>query len=505
MQKGSRVVSSVRTFMPPMPSRALAERSWATPLIVGLPVCFLVALLIPFDKSFHYGQAFGDFGHLFAVGAIAVIAVAATFCVLRWRLHADAGLPLLAVALFLIAVRLGLRHVAPAIDGHGDFEEAASTALLATVVALVLLAARRAGTTRPDPWRSAYVALVVAAAGTTLAFVADVGIHPLRRGDTVDLAGALVPLAAWLVIAAIALRAALCDRRQQLYAGVALFAVAVSVHKLVALVQALLDHPPSESHLAFVLIGGGFLAAAAATDLRWEMLAQRDEIETSHAVAATAVEEVERLREHAEERVHEARNAVLAIEGAVRILERNIAGLSPEARDGLSRAAIAELHRLQQLIDVVPRRAETVSVDVRDAIETAVTNARVAGLQVSTAVPHGLRVEMPLDDLGAVMHNLLVNVIRHAPGSPALVTARRSDDRVLLDVADRGPGVPEEARRWLFERSTRAGDPWRAEGSGLGLYIARRTVGEYGGDLRHLPRDGGGSVFRVVLPVGQSA
>ena len=86
------------------------------------------------------------------------------------------------VALFLIAVRLGLRHVAPAIDGHGDFEEAASTALLATVVALVLLAARRAGTTRPDPWRSAYVALVVAAAGTTLAFVADVGIHPLRRG-----------------------------------------------------------------------------------------------------------------------------------------------------------------------------------------------------------------------------------------------------------------------------------------------------------------------------------
>jgi len=277
------------------------------------------------------------------------------------------------------------------------------------------------------------------------------------------------------------------------------------VHKLVARVQALLDHPPSESHLAFVLIGGGFLAAAAATDLRWEMLAQRDEIETSHAVAATAVEEVERLREHAEERVHEARNAVLAIEGAVRILERNIAGLSPEARDGLSRAAIAELHRLQQLIDVVPRPAQRVSLDVRDAIETAVTNARVAGLQVSTAVPHGLLVEMPLDDLGAVMHNLLVNVIRHAPGSPALVTARRSDDRVLLDVADRGPGVPEEARRWIFERSTRAGDPWRAEGSGLGLYIARRTVGEYGGDLRHLPRDGGGSVFRVVLPVGRSA
>ena len=268
---------SERTLVATVPSCAPVDRSWATPLIVGLPVCLLLTLLIPFDKAFHSGQAFGDFGHLFAVGAIAVIAVAATFCVLRWRIRADAGLPLLAVALFLTAVRLGLRHVAPAIDGHGDFEEAASTALLATVVALVLLAVRRAGTTRANPWRLGYVALGVAAAGTTLAYLADVGVQPLRRGDTVDLAGALVPLAAWLVVAAIALRAALSARRQQLYAGVALFAVAVSVHKLVAMVQALLDHPPSESHLAFVLVGGGFLAAAAANDLRWELLAQSEE------------------------------------------------------------------------------------------------------------------------------------------------------------------------------------------------------------------------------------
>ncbi len=88
---------------------------------------------------------------------------------------------------------------------------------------------------------------------------------------------------------------------------------------------------------------------------------------------------------------------------------------------------------------------------------------------------------------------------------PAVVTARQLDDLVLLDVADSGPGVPEEARRWIFERSARSGDPSRSDGSGLGLYIARRTVREHGGDLRHLPRDGGGSVFRLVLPVGRSA
>jgi two-component system, OmpR family, sensor kinase len=317
--------------------------------------------------------------------------------------------------------------------------------------------------------------------------------------------GALVPLAAWLVVAAIALRAALADRRRQVYAGVAFFAVAISMHKVVALTQALLDHPPSESHLAFVLVGGGVLSAAAAADLRWDLLAQRDEIESSHSAAATAVEAVERLREQSEERVHEARNALLAIEGAVRTLERNIAGLSPEDRDGLSRGAIAELRRLQQLIDVVPRPAGAVSVEVRCAIETAVTTARLSGLDVVATVPQALRVKMPAADLGGVMHNLLVNVIRHAPGSSAVVSARSSGDQVLLDVADRGPGVPVEARRWIFERSARSGDPSRSDGSGLGLYIARRTVREHGGDLRHLPRDGGGSVFRLVLPAGHSA
>jgi signal transduction histidine kinase len=492
----------VRTVVASAPSRALADRSWATPLIIGLPVCLLVTLLIPFDGLLHPGQAFGDFGQLFAVGAIAAIAVAATVCVLHWRIRADAGLPLLAVALVLTAVRLGLRHGAPAIDGHGDIEEAASTALLGIVVALVLVAVRRGGTTRADPWRLAHVALVVAAVGTAVTLVADIAVEPMPRGDTLDLAGALVPLAAWLIVAIVALGAALSDRRQQVYAGVAFFAVAISLHKVVALVQVLLGHTPSESHLAFVLVGGGILAAAALTDLRWELTAQREEIESSYAVAATAVEEVGRLREQAEERVHEARNALLAIEGAVRTLERNIAGLSPEDRDGLSRGAITELRRLQHLIDVVPRPAEAVSVAVRDAIETAVTTARISGLDVVATVPHGLRVEMPAADLGGVMHNLLVNVIRHAPGSSAVVTARSSDDVVLLDIADRGPGVPQEARRWIFERSARGGDPSRSDGSGLGLYIARRTVREHGGDLRHLPRDGGGSVFRLVLPVG---
>ncbi len=79
-------MSGVQTLVSRRPSGALADRSWAKPLIVGLPVCVLLTLLVPFDRSFHYGRTFGDLGHLFAVGAIAAVVVAATFSVLRWRL-----------------------------------------------------------------------------------------------------------------------------------------------------------------------------------------------------------------------------------------------------------------------------------------------------------------------------------------------------------------------------------------------------------------------------------
>ena len=102
---------------------------------------------------------------------------------------------------------------------------------------------------------------------------------------------------------------------------------------------------------------------------------------------------------------------------------------------------------------------------------------------------------------GAVMHNLLVDVIRHTPGSPALGRGGGTNRVYCLDVADRGPGVREEARRWIFEHRR---NHVARRGSGARAWRRGRTVGEYGGDLRHLPRWRQLSVFQsVVLPVGR--
>ena len=72
----------------------------------------------------------------------------------------------------------------------------------------------------------------------------------------------------------------------------------------------------------------------------------------------------------------------------------------------------------------------------------------------------------------------------------------------MVRVLDRGPGVPPEHRERIFEKFHRVDDTLTAEkaGAGLGLSIARQLARGLGGELRHLPREGGGAGFILELP-----
>jgi len=111
------------------------------------------------------------------------------------------------------------------------------------------------------------------------------------------------------------------------------------------------------------------------------------------------------------------------------------------------------------------------------------------------------------------VRNLVENAVRHggprAPeGSPEsreveVFLSRGPGGVATLDVADRGPGVPAEARERIFEPFFRL--PSAREGgggTGLGLSLARQVARRHGGDVVCLPREGGGSLFRATLPAG---
>ncbi len=109
--------------------------------------------------------------------------------------------------------------------------------------------------------------------------------------------------------------------------------------------------------------------------------------------------------------------------------------------------------------------------------------------------------------LRQVLVNLLVNALKYSPdGDPVLMRVACVDSRAIVQVSDRGPGVPPEDRERVFDRFTRlegtaAGRP----GFGLGLYIVRIISENHGGTVRVDENPGGGATFTVELPCSTPA
>jgi len=109
------------------------------------------------------------------------------------------------------------------------------------------------------------------------------------------------------------------------------------------------------------------------------------------------------------------------------------------------------------------------------------------------------RWELPGDEqaLRGVLLNLLGNALAH--GGPGVKVDLRIDGQGLIEVADSGPGVREDAKDQVFEAFQRAGGG--GAGVGLGLYIVREVMRAHGASIEL--RDGGpGAVFRLRFPRG---
>jgi signal transduction histidine kinase len=108
------------------------------------------------------------------------------------------------------------------------------------------------------------------------------------------------------------------------------------------------------------------------------------------------------------------------------------------------------------------------------------------------------------DDLYQIAFNLVENGIKYnRPGGKLAITLSREEDTALLQVADTGVGIPEDAISHLFERFYRV-DKARSRksgGAGLGLAIVRNMVERNSGSISVESNHGVGSVFTVKFPV----
>jgi len=228
-------------------------------------------------------------------------------------------------------------------------------------------------------------------------------------------------------------------------------------------------------------------------ELKRAYLVQRARLIDSE-LAADAVQARYRAERGArEERVHDARSAILAIAAAARALE--IGNHEPETTAGLARALSGEIGRVQRLLEAEREPVPCVPFNVADALHSVLVCCRSGGLRVDADLPASLLAHGRSVDVAEIVHCLLANAARHAPGSPVSVRGTWYDGHVIVRVEDCGPGIDPTLHEEIFVRAVSPGG-----GSGLGLYVARRLAREQGGDLWVDPYCRSGAAFVLALP-----
>jgi PAS domain S-box-containing protein len=205
------------------------------------------------------------------------------------------------------------------------------------------------------------------------------------------------------------------------------------------------------------------------------------------------------------------------------VLQLQLEALRERVDDG-DRATIAKLDRsdrarkrlaelVEALLDVSriatgQFKLHLVEGDVADIVTTAVDRlhetAEAAGCPLAVTVDHviGMWDRSRIDQ---VVSNLVSNATRHAAGTPIDVKVTRAPDGVVIEVRDRGPGLPEGQLVRIFERFERGASMRHYGGLGLGLYVVRQITEAHGGCVtaRNLPD--GGACLTVHLPLTGAA
>jgi signal transduction histidine kinase len=208
---------------------------------------------------------------------------------------------------------------------------------------------------------------------------------------------------------------------------------------------------------------------------------------------------------------HEIKNPLSTVQLNLQLLREDLAPENPAYSRLIGRLNTVqkETSRLRETLDDFLRYAGKIALspkpaDVYDLLEELVDffspQAQLQRVQLRVARPAG-PIVVSLDErlIKQAVLNLMINALQAMPeqGGEIILSARRQEDRVVIDVTDTGKGIPAEALARIFDAyySTKKG------GTGLGLAIARRVAEEHGGKVAVRSEVGKGSVFSIALPL----
>jgi signal transduction histidine kinase len=218
---------------------------------------------------------------------------------------------------------------------------------------------------------------------------------------------------------------------------------------------------------------------------------------------------------------HELRTPLASLEGSLELLQEDLDYEDADLADARGRVASArrQARRLSSLAkDLLDLSRIDAQLPLRsEPVELAETARAVAAEFDRHAREQG--VSLVLDEVGGpiwaqadpgsvarVVRILLDNALRFAPGG-STVNVRigvNAGAGVTIEVADEGPGVPEDERELIFQRFQRGRNSGEESGFGLGLAIGTELASRMGGRLELVDRSPG-ATFRLTLPRGQTS
>jgi K+-sensing histidine kinase KdpD len=210
---------------------------------------------------------------------------------------------------------------------------------------------------------------------------------------------------------------------------------------------------------------------------------------------------------------HEVRGPVSTLRGLVGTTLAHYDRLSNDERREFLHLIKNEADRLERSVEQIALalkldagsvRFDLKRQDLGEIVREAVESANTGDHPVDVDAAESL--ETPVDGvlIASVIHQLIDNAASFSPAdAPISVRLRRDGGDAVIEVADRGPGVPPDKREAVFERFAdwRPPDYEDRPGAGLGLFISRAVAREHGGEASISDGPSGGTMLVVRLPV----